>query len=655
MCQTKRHKNLISSIYPKIPGQSQLNQSNLSYFLYYLQTRPHKLNKSLHFLYLLTLRFIHQKSDSFHLITLKIINSVLEQNKNHLNLYIIHLYKIIKELLKVCVDLQQTAFNIPDNSLPALDNPLLPSLMNTFMLINSTYDGSLNIDEEFSIIQKDILNLLIRNIITSGTPTAHSISYYALIGIQSIVYAPWIVANKLGEDLLNTIIPELLAVLIQLNVSKATSDKKSPVDLNAVVLDPLSQLIVNMLSQFTAKLSTAHFDKLSGPLFQYITQHSSQSTSDKQHVHSLPRQPSSLGTSYPFIIQYLLLILGQQATYQVKTILLSTILDQYKQYATKVIKEEVATKQYETTNLLDLLNLLNQWFLLPTNQHVAIPMLELVQTISFPLKETYSTVADDPLNPSFEIVQYVLYTISTLLVNPYHSVYIYSTLKWLMEQQFRSVFATTLSFEVDGKRLQIVELYTYRLLKYCNIYVLDQKWSSEVPHPSKVLCSELFVPMLKLEDSILVIFKFLGQILQLKWTAHIANQATEMRHLLLDISFKYVSKKMKFEDSFVNDDKFLEPIDLILIRHVLIGSLNFSKLIEHKNEPLQLLAWCLDLQDKLYLQVEKELNLTYKTSLVALQMTILAILFAIFEHLELINLRHVVVEVFFFNLEAKHC
>ena len=606
MCLWKsRHQGLIESIYPNVPGQSQLNQSNLSYFLYYLQTRPHKLNKSVLYLYLLTCRYIYQKSDSFHLITLKIINGIIEQNKQHLNLFIMHLYKIVRELLKVCIDLQQSTFNMPDGTLPALDNPLLPSLTNSFILINAAYDGSLNIDEEFALIQKEIIELLAKNIMNSDTPTAHSISYYALLGIQSVMNAPWIVNNRLGEDLLNFIIPRTLTVLVQLN-----SNKPATFDLSTQ-LDPLSQLVVSMMTQFISKLSTSHVDKLSLPLFLFL--------------HPVASKPAD----YPWIIQFLLLLLARNATYQVRTILLSTVIDHYKQACT--------LKQYETCS--QLLFILNQWFLLPSNQHVAIPMLELVQSVCFVVEglELQKDKTVDPLSPGYLLLPLLIETISTLLVNPYHAMYIHSTLKWTLGRH-SALFLINFTIRNGVSPLQFI---LTKLSKYSLFYLTDTALQSDVPLPRQVLCPELFVALLQFSN--LEIISFFSQLLQMQWHAHLPTEAMELRHGLHLVIKKVICEALGCKEG-------ITPETLIAIRHCFIGLLQYQKRYEHRHECVQMMSMLIELQT---VGLGKKHESQLKQSLMALQVTLLAIFYGICDQLELMDLRHLIVQVFITDLETK--
>ena len=619
MCFQKRHKNLILGIYPNVPGQSQLNQSNLSYFLYYLQTRPHKLNKSVHYLLLLTLKFNRQKSDSFHLITLKIINGVIDQNKQHLNLYIIHLYKIIKELLFICLELQESTISTPD-TLPTIDNPLLPSLMNTFMLINSHYDGSLNIDEEFAAVLKEIVELLTSNISTNTPSTPQSISYYALIGIQSLLNAPWVLNNRLGEDLLNFIIPVILKVLMELNSEKQI---KYPIDLQDLQLDPLSTLIMTTLSQFISKFSTSHIDKLNLPVFTYL-----ESKKDK----------------YPYIIQIFFLNLAKHASYQVRTIFLSTILDRYK----------ISVKNKDYTTVYQLLNIINQWFLLNENQHVAIPMLELVQCVTVLLgqdsifKHSGSKIKNgnilnlvelDRLHPLYDTIPILIETIGTLLVNPFHAMYIHSTIKWLT--------ATWYSLLLINCKVQSMTPMAYifhKCFKYASHYLeIQTTWTYDVPHPKQVLCPELFHGFLCYSSFDLILFY--SQLLQMEWKAHLPVEAMLTRHGLHDLAKNFIYMKLQSEETQV-----ILPEELIAIRHCFIGLLHYQTKYEHRYECIQMIVLIIDTQSHALTKISVE---SYKTSLMALQVTLLAILYSICEHLELIELRHVVVQVICINLEAK--
>jgi hypothetical protein len=135
----KNHIALVNKVFPTKVGEEGPKSSDLSYLLFYVKSKPHKLSKVFAYLEKRVTRDLYKQKTGYVKVSLSIIASILMECHQHLKLFACSVLRIINAVLG------------------SPDPELLVQATTLFVSFNSVYVHDGVADSEFTVLFSSLI------------------------------------------------------------------------------------------------------------------------------------------------------------------------------------------------------------------------------------------------------------------------------------------------------------------------------------------------------------------------------------------------------------------------------------------------------------------------------------------------------------------
>ncbi|RIB09433.1 hypothetical protein C2G38_2108639 [Gigaspora rosea] len=244
-----KHATLINNCYPINPGETGPRSSELSYLVFYANSKPAKLTKCGVYLEKRVFTDVKKRRKQDTEVSLQIIKALLEACHNNLNLFSKNILKIIT------------------SSLSTSDIDLVACATSVFITFCGYYDGStLGVDTEFTEIYESLIELFARYAITKESDINDE-RRYRFIGIHALQSAltSGALHTASAKVQLELIVPAILHNLIDdpgklnalhkadnkniVNSDTAKKSRRFSVNVTTISAEDITYLAYNCLKQ----------------------------------------------------------------------------------------------------------------------------------------------------------------------------------------------------------------------------------------------------------------------------------------------------------------------------------------------------------------------------------------------------------------------
>lgn len=249
------HVSLINNVYPSQPGETGAKANNLSFLVFYAESRPQKLTKIGAYLEKRTARDISYSRIENLKVTLTILTVLVGSKcKENLDLFLVSVVNIVAKMLESPINLE-----------------IIEQISSTIVSFSAHHNHViLDVDNAFVTPYSKIIRILCRYVqdkdsnqeIQNKKKVASLRALYAIVSNDTFLKSPKI------DEFLEYIIPALLA---NIQDKKTTGIKLyrslSNTDISDVDMDNLAIQSVNEIMQ---RINPVTFDKVFNPIFKYL-------------------------------------------------------------------------------------------------------------------------------------------------------------------------------------------------------------------------------------------------------------------------------------------------------------------------------------------------------------------------------------------------
>jgi hypothetical protein len=249
------HVSLINNVYPSQPGETGAKANNLSFLVFYAESRPQKLTKIGAYLEKRTARDISYSKIENLKVTLTILTVLVGSKcKENLDLFLVSVVNILAKMLE-----------------SPLNTEIIEQISSTIISFSAHHNHViLDVDSAFVVPYLKILKILCQNVqesnedpeIQNKKKISSVRALYAIVSNDTFLKSPKI------DEFLEHVIPALLA---NIQEKKTTGVKLyrslSNTDISDVDMDNLAIQSINEIMQ---RINPVTFDKVFNPIYKYL-------------------------------------------------------------------------------------------------------------------------------------------------------------------------------------------------------------------------------------------------------------------------------------------------------------------------------------------------------------------------------------------------
>jgi len=249
------HVSLINNVYPSQPGETGAKANNLSFLVFYAESRPQKLTKIGAYLEKRTARDISYSRIENLKVTLTILTVLVGSKcKQNLDLFLVSVVNIIAKMLE-----------------SPLNTEIIEQISSAIVSFSAHHNHViLDVDSAFVIPYLKIIKILCKNVqennenqdIQNKKKISSLRALYAIVSNDTFLKSPKI------DEFLEYIIP---AILANIQEKKTTGIKLyrslSNTDISDVDMDNLAIQSINEIMQ---RINPVTFDKVFNPIYKYL-------------------------------------------------------------------------------------------------------------------------------------------------------------------------------------------------------------------------------------------------------------------------------------------------------------------------------------------------------------------------------------------------
>jgi len=249
------HVSLINNVYPSQPGETGAKANNLSFLVFYAESRPQKLTKIGAYLEKRTARDISYSRIENLKVTLTILTVLVGSKcKQNLDLFLVSVVNIVAKMLE-----------------SPLNTEIIEQISSTIVSFSAHHNHViLDVDSAFVIPYLKIIKILCKNVqennenqdIQNKKKASSLRALYSIVSNDTFLKSPKI------DEFLEHIIPALLA---NIQEKKTTGIKLyrslSNTDISDVDMDNLAIQSINEIMQ---RINPVSFDKVFSPIYKYL-------------------------------------------------------------------------------------------------------------------------------------------------------------------------------------------------------------------------------------------------------------------------------------------------------------------------------------------------------------------------------------------------
>jgi len=249
------HVSLINNVYPSQPGETGAKANNLSFLVFYAESRPQKLTKIGAYLEKRTAKDIYYSRIENLKVTLTILTVLVGSKcKQNLDLFLVSVVNILAKMLESPINLE-----------------LIEQISSTIVSFSAHHNHViLDVDSAFVTPYIKIIKILCKYVQDneSDPDIQNKKKVASLRAINAIVSNDTFLKSPKIDEFLEYIIPALLA---NIQEGKTTGVKLyrslSNTDISDVDLDNLSIQSINEIMQ---RINPATFDRVFNPIYKYL-------------------------------------------------------------------------------------------------------------------------------------------------------------------------------------------------------------------------------------------------------------------------------------------------------------------------------------------------------------------------------------------------
>jgi len=249
------HVSLINNVYPSQPGETGAKANNLSFLVFYAESRPQKLTKIGAYLEKKTTRDISYSRIENLKVTLTILTVLVGSKcKENLDLFLVSVVNILAKMLE-----------------SPLNTEIIEQISSTIISFSAHHNHViLDVDSSFVNPYLKIIKILCKNVQekNDNEETLNKKKVSSLRALYSIVSNDTFLKSPKIDEFLEHIIPALLA---NIQERKTTGIKLyrslSNTDISEVDMDNLA---IQSIHEIMQRINPVTFDKVFNPIYEYL-------------------------------------------------------------------------------------------------------------------------------------------------------------------------------------------------------------------------------------------------------------------------------------------------------------------------------------------------------------------------------------------------